>query len=317
LRTRFYEPGVGRFLTRDMWDGDLQEPVSYNKWLYGYGNPINLTDPTGKYPLASFANHNGNPPSLPDFTLEEKNLIEMALRDVAIAYLRVYDPYEQLFPCGTIGTSAYVHHIIRRYGATAAFYRIHGGPITFEKWTEHDRYSQDVGETTPGQASTKAKIFIFQFGKRHGGYARLDRIDPTLGEITSQQYCYFNTRDDECYKNFIVHEVGHAFDNALTLLPNGARTAQSTTYLVSDLLTPNVTDYGFAGNQDPGCWQRRANNITNNWELAEEIFADQFVGWVYNRWEVNRDRLTVLGQARSSFMDRNMSIWVNELLGSQ
>ncbi len=47
LRARYYAPWQGRFLNRDMWDGDYNQPLSLNKWLYVSANPINLVDPTG------------------------------------------------------------------------------------------------------------------------------------------------------------------------------------------------------------------------------------------------------------------------------
>ena len=47
LRARYYEPGVGRFLSRDIWEGDPNQPMSYNTWLYAYGNPTNMIDPSG------------------------------------------------------------------------------------------------------------------------------------------------------------------------------------------------------------------------------------------------------------------------------
>jgi RHS repeat-associated protein len=48
LRARYYAPWDGRFLTQDPWDGDYNQPMSYNSWLYVYGNPINNIDPTGE-----------------------------------------------------------------------------------------------------------------------------------------------------------------------------------------------------------------------------------------------------------------------------
>ena len=50
LRARVYAPSQGRFLTRDSWGGDNQQPISYNKWVYGNTNPIKYTDPSGHTP---------------------------------------------------------------------------------------------------------------------------------------------------------------------------------------------------------------------------------------------------------------------------
>ena len=59
LRARYYSPQSGRFLSRDTWDGDANVPMSYNAWLYTYGNPINYTDPTGRCPQGWIQNPNG------------------------------------------------------------------------------------------------------------------------------------------------------------------------------------------------------------------------------------------------------------------
>ena len=47
LRARTYSTETGRFLSKDTWQGDENQPASYNKWLYTYANPINLFDPSG------------------------------------------------------------------------------------------------------------------------------------------------------------------------------------------------------------------------------------------------------------------------------
>lgn len=41
------DPAQGRFTTRDMWEGDYNDPLSLNRWNYTNGNPINYTDPAG------------------------------------------------------------------------------------------------------------------------------------------------------------------------------------------------------------------------------------------------------------------------------
>jgi len=48
LRARYYAPSQGSFLTQDVWDGDPYSPMAYNKWLYGYANPIRWVDHSGK-----------------------------------------------------------------------------------------------------------------------------------------------------------------------------------------------------------------------------------------------------------------------------
>src|SRR5829696_4167766 len=47
LRARYYAPGVGRFLTKDIWDGNVKSPMSFNRWDYVGANPVNQTDPSG------------------------------------------------------------------------------------------------------------------------------------------------------------------------------------------------------------------------------------------------------------------------------
>lgn len=50
LRARHYDPGMGRFLTKDTWDGNYNRPLSLNRWNYVEGNPVNLVDPSGRFP---------------------------------------------------------------------------------------------------------------------------------------------------------------------------------------------------------------------------------------------------------------------------
>ncbi len=51
LRARYFAPQIGRFTTKDAWQGNDTKPMSYNAWLYVYANPVNLTDPSGYYCL--------------------------------------------------------------------------------------------------------------------------------------------------------------------------------------------------------------------------------------------------------------------------
>lgn len=45
LRARYYDAGIGRFLTRDPFGGFLVSPQSLNRYPYSVNDPINLVDP--------------------------------------------------------------------------------------------------------------------------------------------------------------------------------------------------------------------------------------------------------------------------------
>ena len=55
LRARYYDPSSGRFINKDTWGGDYNNPITLAKWLYANGNPANYSDPTGfcSQPLSS------------------------------------------------------------------------------------------------------------------------------------------------------------------------------------------------------------------------------------------------------------------------
>jgi RHS repeat-associated protein len=52
LRQRFYDAGTGRFTRKDTFEGDVNSPISLHKYLYGNGNPVKYTDPSGLYSFA-------------------------------------------------------------------------------------------------------------------------------------------------------------------------------------------------------------------------------------------------------------------------
>jgi RHS repeat-associated protein len=47
LRARYYDPALGRFLSRDPFMGLVNSPQSLNRYVYAVNNPVNLRDPSG------------------------------------------------------------------------------------------------------------------------------------------------------------------------------------------------------------------------------------------------------------------------------
>ena len=55
LRARNYAPSGGRFLGRDPASARLGDPRSAHPFLYAHADPVNVTDPTGRYSLMEIA----------------------------------------------------------------------------------------------------------------------------------------------------------------------------------------------------------------------------------------------------------------------
>jgi RHS repeat-associated protein len=51
LRARYYAPGAGRFVSRDVWPVDYGDPWELNRYGYTGNNPGNYSDPTGMFGL--------------------------------------------------------------------------------------------------------------------------------------------------------------------------------------------------------------------------------------------------------------------------
>ncbi|MBB3909374.1 RHS repeat-associated core domain-containing protein [Anoxybacteroides rupiense] len=49
LQARYYDPETARFLSRDPYPGDLDNPITQNGYTYANDNPVMLVDPDGKF----------------------------------------------------------------------------------------------------------------------------------------------------------------------------------------------------------------------------------------------------------------------------
>ncbi len=47
LRARYYQPEVGRFITKDPWGGTVWQPGTLKRYVYAANNSVNLVDPSG------------------------------------------------------------------------------------------------------------------------------------------------------------------------------------------------------------------------------------------------------------------------------
>ncbi|SHL04248.1 RHS repeat-associated core domain-containing protein [Desulforamulus aeronauticus] len=47
LRSRYYDPTIGRFISRDSYEGDITNPLSLNLYTYVENDPLSYVDPSG------------------------------------------------------------------------------------------------------------------------------------------------------------------------------------------------------------------------------------------------------------------------------
>ncbi|MFM7855687.1 MAG: RHS repeat-associated core domain-containing protein, partial [Flammeovirgaceae bacterium] len=48
LRQRYYNPSLGRFNRADSFEGVQTIPMTRNQYIYGNGNPVTFSDPSGQ-----------------------------------------------------------------------------------------------------------------------------------------------------------------------------------------------------------------------------------------------------------------------------
>ncbi|MGG0936966.1 RHS repeat-associated core domain-containing protein [Brevibacillus centrosporus] len=65
LRARYYDPSVGRFISEDTYKGQVDNPLSLNRYTYVHNNPLNNIDPSGHWCQSTDGN-NAHPGSCND-----------------------------------------------------------------------------------------------------------------------------------------------------------------------------------------------------------------------------------------------------------
>jgi RHS repeat-associated protein len=53
LRTGYYDLGVGRFVSEDMYKWQVDNPLWLNRYTYTHNNPLKFVDPSGHMPVWS------------------------------------------------------------------------------------------------------------------------------------------------------------------------------------------------------------------------------------------------------------------------
>jgi RHS repeat-associated protein len=60
LRARYYDPSLGRFISKDAFSGSLSDPMSQHDYQYAHVNPVRFTDPTGYSTMGDIVGNSGS-----------------------------------------------------------------------------------------------------------------------------------------------------------------------------------------------------------------------------------------------------------------
>lgn len=123
------------------------------------------------------------------------------------------------------------------------------------------------------------------------------------------KYVFKNATIDYAYEHprWVVHELGHAFENATEINDGSTSKKPGRDGLPKDLLIRKLNDPSNRDDPHAGFY-----GPFSRWQYSEqrergEIFADMFVGWVYNTWAKRSDGyLTDMAARRADYMEQKM-----------
>ena len=182
------------------------------------------------------------------------------------------------------------------------------------------KFTETLGGTAADAWARTYEYMEFQMGNcsncavggEHAGYTNGEH-DIDFAGISNR---------DEYGRNLVVHELGHAFKWLLWYKTGTDVYTQLTAWRDSH---PGYPDRGeFNGGEGDTGPKSGFFSLQNQilWQVSleggdDEEFADQFLGWTFNKWETDdiTGLLVEAGQARADMMNANMPSWVTSSAG--
>ena len=100
MQARYYDPNIGRFLSNDPVGFAEGGPRYFGRYTYVHNDPVNLTDPTGKF---ACCRENTDPEK------DDATKLSQAGREAGEATDDFIDNYEDMREANTIGADKYFH----------------------------------------------------------------------------------------------------------------------------------------------------------------------------------------------------------------
>jgi RHS repeat-associated protein len=195
LRQRYYSPTEGKFVSRDIWDQEPTQPISYNAWLYGWSNPIRYRDPSGLITQAEAP--------------RAQEIVESLVRIYGIGITQ--DWGWRYVPT----TNPYAYTNLN----TCPKYWVEGN---WRSLSELERVKESIEDIAPGKMSINTFQLPFQrveisrtsvevlFGNEVRSFAPPGILATVLGDVVLGNYAF--DHGAEFARFTAVHELGHVWD---------------------------------------------------------------------------------------------------------
>ena len=160
LRARYYNPETARFITRDSYLGEINEPLSLNRYAYTSNNPVMNVDPSGNVPESSSDDINLNNQIKKDYLREKSNspvknqpLLKLGSRgDAVVKVQKILD--EQGYYLGSSGVDGVYGKYT--YEAVEAYQTRNGlqvdGKVGPETWGSFNSYVNKKAAESKGRS---------------------------------------------------------------------------------------------------------------------------------------------------------------------
>jgi len=265
FRARYFSSSLGRFISADSIVPGAGNPQAFNRYSYAYNSPLRHTDPSGHVPLPNdILSKLFGLQFTGDWRSDHRRAVVTGVIDVAVKLAEA-----------TPQNDTPIEAFRAVYGIDS------NKPFTFE-------WDPNCPDCKPKDCADCAPQFGFTHSTRHIEFASMS-ADWRLDVRPLKQ------------RNNVVHELGHAFENATE-----QTRANSSTYKPAREALPWTDREGLA---EGGIW-RQSDELTSG-----EIFADMFVGWTYDTWRTDARGITVRGSEYRQWMNQNMPLWVDLATG--
>lgn len=279
LRARYYSTASGRFMSRDTWTGDEGMPMSYNVWLYGYGNPVRYSDPSGNYFCEDDCTHHNS------LNYSANDIYITKLLEYGVATFGDWSTKElSTIYAGirSIGSKFYSYSSFINGSPSSIFRAVFRNGVSVRKSTTAGGFCEasGVGFSCLSNVNFDTGLVIHEFGHTFNATFINENIEGLSPYNLLAKSSLF-TSDLQFITG--LHRV-------LSPDGNGYETKWDRTF---SGYVDSVPPYAYHGTR----W--------NDWNSASEEFADMFANWVKGSFSVDE-----AGNIRNGFMQAYMGTYI-------